>query len=339
MIATLGEYYMASVSGAPVISTSALYQVQGGNTTTATYKIAGYSSALSLTEFPDDGPFSLSEYPFSALPCTSQIAANGSNIYANGVKEGTSSNMVSSWTTIYVGYATKGKDIITASNRNKGCVESGDGFSSLCAPDDNFKLMKINFGHTTETIDFNAADTISLDAWTNECLTSTGARNCAYTSTNTSNFNCLAVVPSALPFIQAGGQHVPYGSIYLSTLNRSMLQINGDYMTVKGVVKNELVCSNSFSYETRTQQPGIGVPVMGGNLMCFCCCQRVPTSSENTTQSIDRLNGGYQVPGGTGSGFSNSYPQMYVYPAVYVGWDPSNPNINDESSWPELSLI
>ena len=337
MIATLGEYYQTSTVGSPVISANALYQVQGGNTTTAKYKIAGYSSALSLTEFPDDGPFSLSAYPFSALPCTSQIAANGLNYYNNGVKEGTSTDMVSSFTTIYVGYATKGKDIITVTNRNKGSVESGDGFSSLCAPDDNFKLMKINFGHTTETTDFSAAKTISLDAWSNECLTSTGARNCAYTS-DIIDYNCLAVVPSALPFIQSGGQHVPYGSIYLSTLDRSMSQINGDYMQIKGVVKNELVCSNSFTYGTRTQQPGIGTPVMGGNLMCFCCCQKTPTANDSTSQAIDHLSGGYQVPGGTGSGFSNPYPQMYVYPAVYVGWDPSNPNINDGTSWPELAL-
>ena len=338
MIATLGEYYWKE-RGTPAIAESAVYQVCGGSTTAGRYKFAGYSSALSLTEFPDDGPFSLDAYPFSALPCTSQIATNNFNFYSGGVTEGSSNHMVSSYTTIYVGYATKGKDIITVSNRNKGSVESGDGFSSLCAPDDNFKLMKINFGHSTETTDFSAANTISLDAWSNECLTSTGARNCAYTSTNNSDYNCLAVVPSALPFIQAGGQHVPYGSIYLSTLNRSMSQINGDYMTVKGVVKNELVCSNSFSYETRTQQPGIGMPVMGGNLMCFCCCQKTPTAnSEFTSQAIDRLNGGYQVPGGTGSGFSNPYPQMYVYPAVYVGWDPSNPNINDDASWPELAL-
>lgn len=337
MISTLGEYY-ASGRGIPAINTSALYMTQGGSTSQIKYKQAGYSSALSLTEFPDTGPFSFDSYPFSALPCSSQLASHGVSFYTNGVKEGTSDSIISSWTTIYVGYATKGKDIITATNRNKGSIESGDGFGSLCAPDDNFKLMKINFGHSTETIDYNAASTISLDAWTNECLTSTGARNCAYTSTATSDYNCLAVVPSALPFIQSGGQHVPYGSVYLSTLNRTLLPINDDYMQVKGVVKNELVCCNSFTYGTQTQQPGIASQVLSGNLMCYCCCQMTPMNNGNTTQTIDQLKGGYLVPGGTGQGFSNSYPQMYVYPAVYVGWDPSNPNINDDASWPELSL-
>lgn len=30
--------------------------------------------------------------------------------------------------------------------------------------------------------------------------------------------------------------------------------------------------------------------------------------------------------------------QNKQYPCAYVGWDPSNPNINDDTSWPELAL-
>ena len=336
MIATLGEYYMNNSSGTPVIDPSIKgYQVQGGSASAALYKYIGYSSALSLEPFDDDAPFG--SYPASALPCTSQMATGIVNYLTNGVKEGTSLYMISSYTTIYVGYATKGKDIITVTNRNKGCVESGDGFSSLCDPSDVYKLLKVNLGFSTsETTDLLPSATEALDGWNNECLNSNGSRVNINISTDANKYNHLALIPSALPMIESGGQYVPYGSAYLSSISNegNLVRLNNNKMFVKGIIKNELLSVNCFDDATRSQQPSVGSTVMGGNLLTMLCVQRLPG---NSAPNQGRITHGYSIPG-TGFQGSSNYTIFYMYPVAYVGWDPSNPNINDESSWPELAL-
>lgn len=333
MISTLGEYYWQG--GTPEITHASQYQEQGGSTAACLYKFAGYSSALSLQQFEDNGPFGT--YPVHALPCTSQLCGASTNYYTNGVKENTEGFTPSAATSVKIGYATKGKDIITIGTNNKGCVESGDAFASLCDPDDSYALAKIVLGtHSKETSSKQPVNTASLDYWTDECLDVSGNRSSQNTSTSTGNKNNLAVIPDVNSYFSTGGTKVPFGSVSLGTTGayNNLVSLNSNNIFTKGVVKPELLCSNSYySGDTLPQQPAIGSTVLGGNLLALCACQKVPGSGDVPVRG--RLHAGYTVPG---TGYTENYSLCYCFPVAYVGWDPSNPNINDDASWPELAL-
>lgn len=338
MISTLGEYYWQG--GTPEILRASQYQEQGGNTTANKYKFAGYSSALSLQPFGDGGPFYFSDnsnsYPVHALPCTSQLCGASTNYYTDGVKENTAGFVPSVFTWMKVGYATKGKDIITIMPGNKGCVESGDAFASLCDPDDRYSLAKIVLGtNTTEINNNDPTSTVSLDMWTNECLDVSGNRSSRYTSSSTADKNNLAVIPDVNSYFSPGGIKVPFGSVSLGTTGsfNNMVSLNSNNIFTKGVIKPELLCCNSYYSETKSQQPAIGSIALGGNLIALCACQRVPTA--NLSPSRGRIHAGYAVPG---TGYTDNYAMCFCFPVAYVGWDPSNPDITNESSWPELAL-
>lgn len=338
MISTLGEYYWQD--GTPEILRDSQYQEQGGTTTSNHYKFAGYSSALSLQPFGDGGPFYFSDnsnsYPVHALPCTSQMCGAWTNYYTNGVRSGTAGFSPSSAGKIKVGYATKGKDIITIRPDNKGCVESGEAFASLCDPDDSYTLAKIVLGaHAMETNYNEPANTVSLDYWTNECLDASGNRSSKNTSTSTAYKNNLAVIPDVNSYFSPGGTKVPFGSVSLGTTGayNNLVSLNSNNIFTKGVIKPELLCCNSYYSETRSQQPAIGSTVLGGNLLTLCACQKIPLTGDEPLRG--RIHAGYTVPG---TGYTENSAICFCFPVAYVGWDPSNPDITNESSWPELAL-
>lgn len=339
MISTLGEYYWEG-RGTPEILYVSQYQEQGGSTTAGKYKFAGYSSALSLQPFGDGGPFYFSDnsnsYPDHALPCTSQMSGGSTSYYTDGVKENTDGFSPSISTSVKVGYATKGKDIITITPDNKGCIESGDAFASLCDPDDSYTLAKIPLGsHVGETTSDSPINNVSLDYWTDECLDSSGNRSSKNTSYSTSDKNNLAVIPDVNAYFSPGGTKVPFGSVSLGTTGayNNLVSLNSNNIFTKGVIKPELLCCNSYYSETKSQQPAIGSTVLGGNLLALCACQRVP--NPNLPPSRGRIHAGYTVPG---TGYTDNYAICFCFPVAYVGWDPSNPDITNESSWPELAL-
>lgn len=339
MISTLGEYYWQG--GTPEILYASQYQVKGGVTTSTAYKRAGYSSALSLQQFGDGGPFYFSDnsnsYPIHALPCTSQMCGASDNYYTDGVKENTSGFSPSVSTSIKVGYATKGKDVITIRPDNKGCVESGDAFASLCDPDDSYTLAKIVLGTNTTEINHNdPTATASLDMWTNECLDVSGNRSSKNTSTSTSEYNHLAMIPDINSFLSTGGTKVPFGSVSLGTTGSftNLVSLNSNNIFTKGVIKPELLCCNSYyAGDTLPQQPAIGSTVLGGNLIALCACNKVPNYKDLPYRG--RIHCGYTIPG---TGYTESLATCFCYPVAYVGWDPSNPDITNESSWPKLAL-
>ena len=330
MISTLGEYYWTG-RGIPVINT--YYQYRGGMEGTQLLKHAGYSSALSLQPFDDLGPFG--SYPSQALPCTSQLSGTGVNFFTNGVNENTSGFIPSVAISFKVGYATKGKDIITVCPYNKCCIESGDAFSSLCDSSDTYTLAKIILGYLgDENSYYTSSNSVSLDNWSNECLDTSGRRSSRLTSTNSSSYNNLAIVPSGISYFALGGDKIPYSAMYLNTTGsyNNLVSLNEENMFSKGVIKTELLCSNSYYSETKSNQPTIGSTVMGGNLLVVHECQQMP-STGGLFRS--RIHGGYTIPG---TGYTENYAICFMFPVAYVGWDPSNPDIKDESSWPELAL-
>lgn len=340
MIGTLGDANSASGLVTSVVS-NAKYCTDGHNTSSSRkFKRWGFASALSIDDFNDDGPFT--SWPVGALACSTQRGAEGSDSDLT-TSEGFGIYFTAG--TIYVGVATKGKDVITfhGPNYNACCVESGDAFSSICDPDDSFGIAKLIVGYnSTETSNFTRDYVYAIDLRNNECLDSSGGRAFSTNISTTSTYSCLALVPSGVAFLSSTTTKIPYESCYLSTLSKNVKNISGLNLLVKGVVKNELLCCNSVTYANRLTLPDAGTPIMGGNMIAIC-----PTTMYPNTAGLYSKGGyvGYQIYG-TGRPVSTSSsgttPSLAgpteMFPCAYVGWDPSNPNINDESSWPELAL-
>lgn len=340
MIGTLGDANSASGTVTSV-TLNAKYCTDGSTTASSRmFKRWGFASALSIDDFNDDGPFT--SWPVRALACSTQRGAGGSD---SDLSTSESAGIYFTASTIFVGVATKGKDIITfhGPNRNDCCVESGDAFSSICDPDDSFGIAKLIVGYnSTETTNFSRDYVYAIDLRNNECLDSSGGRAFGTSMLTNSTYSCLALVPSGAAFLSSTTTKIPYESCYLSTLGQNVNNISGLNLLVKGVVKNELLCCNSVTYANRLTLPDAGTQIMGGNMIAIC-----PTTMYTNTSGISSKGRyvGYQVYG-TGRPVSSSSSgtsptlagQLEMFPCAYVGWDPSNPNINDYASWPELAL-
>lgn len=340
MIATLGDANAASGTVTSVTS-NAKYCTEGHSTASSrNFKRWGFASALSISDFNDDGPFS--SWPVGALACSTQRGSEGAN---SGLTTSESEGIYHTVTEIFVGVATKGRDVITfhGPNRNDCCIESGDAFSSICDPDDSFGIAKLIIGYNaTETSNLSRNNVYAIDLRNNECLDSSGSRAFGANITANTSYSCLALVPSGVAFLSSTTTKIPYESCYLSTLNKNVKNISGLNLLVKGVVKNELLCCNSLTYDNRLTLPDAGTPIMGGNMISIC-----PTTMYSLTSGISSKGGyvGYQIygtgypvsPSSSGTTPTFAGPKE-MFPCAYVGWDPSNPNINDESSWTELTL-
>ena len=341
MIATLGD---TNVSGTVTsVTSNAKYCTEGHNTASnRKFKRWGFASALSISDFNDDGPFS--SWPVGSLACSTQRGSEGSSDYADLITS-ESSGIYFTLTEIFVGVATKGRDVITfhGPNYNACCVESGDAFSSICDPDDSFGIAKLIVGYnSTQTSNLTRNSVYAIDLRNNECLDSSGGRAFSTDISTSSTYSCLALVPSGVAFLSSTTTKIPYESCYLSTLSMNVKNISGLNLLVKGVVKNELLCCNSVTYANRLTLPDAGTPIMGGNMIAIC-----PTTMYSNTAGLYSKGGyvGYQIYGtgrpvstsSSGTTPASAGPQE-MFPCAYVGWDPSNPNINDESSWPELAF-
>lgn len=327
MIGTLGEY--TNASGDPnSISTGALFWT---TRTTNAYqlKICSCCSALSLSQFEDSGPFGT--WPALALNVSSQKSSNGTNSSSFPV----TSEGAFTASSQYFGCATKGKDIITffGKNQNRCCVESGDAFSALCDPDDDYTLAKIILGFNSGEDDVTQkAYAYLLDKRANESISAYGSRTAQILQASSSAiYNCLALIPSGGAFIRFGGTKVPYESALLSTIGYNASSISTNGFLAKGFVKNELICVNSTVDADKLNNPDYGMLIMGGNMMAACSV----AGSLSNDMTVGGGSAGY-ARNGTIASYNASHNKQF--PCAYVGWDPSNPNINDDSSWPELSL-
>jgi len=328
MIGTLGEY--TNASGDPnTISTDSLFFVQR---TSNAYQLKTCSccSALSLSQFDDSGPFGT--WPALALNASSQKSSNG----VTSSKFPVTSEDAFTESSLYFGCATKGKDIITffGKNQNRCCVESGDAFSALCDPDDDYTLAKIILGYSTDESSVIQKDyTYLLDRRANESISAYGSRTAQVLVVPSSGtkYNCLALIPSGGAFIRFGGAKIPYESALLSTIGYNDSSISTNGFLAKGFIKNELICINSTVDADKANNPDYGMLIMGGNMMAACSV----AGNLSNSSTVGGGNAGY-ARNGTIASYNSQQDKQY--PCAYVGWDPSNPNINDESSWPELAL-
>lgn len=336
MISSLGEYYMRSSDGTPYILNAAKY-CGTGNTSEGSrkYKFMSFSSALSLSEFPDTGPFSGGTWPLTALACTSQrcdyedTISNWGSVNSSNGHDG----QLPVSTTIHIGVATKGKDIISIgdTNWNRCCVESGDAFASFCDPDDAYGLLKLVLNYSkTERVNTATTATRVLHWMNAECLTSNGNRafNTNYTTSGCSN---MTIVPPSGSYINAGGQKIPYEGVYLSTLGMFTGSINQYNILGKGLIKPELLSVNMFDPATKSSIPSLKSTVLGGNMLVGCGSN---PSAVSSPESIHGRVCGYTVPC-----IANSTTLPANQPGVvaYVGWDPSNPDITNDSNWTEYT--
>lgn len=318
MIATLGgctsetsfNQTRVDMSGIKAIYWSSVYSY-----------LASLSSALSLSDFTEDGIFA--NYPASALFCSS-VMCDEKVLSSSAIIQANSNEFaVPKSSTIYIGFATKGKDIITIStnmamsNPFSFCVESIGGLSQMCSPTDEKNVFKAlirsrftNEGHA----DINPT---YINGGMCDILKPNGARfgKSRLEITSSSGAWGCAVIPPSLPIFTSLVNHIPYASPALAVSKSPSL--SDDKFSVKGSINSELVSYN-MSQTSSSNCPSQGVPVMGGNLI-----------------SVGPLSGSQYTLTGSGAMQNTG---ISLYPCGYVGWDPSNPNINDESSWPELAL-
>ena len=323
MIATLGEYYTDSGTSL-VFNSSSLF---GSYSSNAQVKYGGICSCLALdADFKELGPFAV--MPAKSLACSSisngatvsssKAYSNESNANGNGLSNGT----------IWIGFATKGKDIVNLYQKNCTSVESGDTFSGYSTPNDQYGISKIileifkSSGEQAATVE---GSRYYLTANTCECLADAGYSNFFKSSTVQSGYGAwLCIDIPTQSFYKNGNTVIPFSAPTLTTCGRNGRDISAVGMLTKGVIKGELLSVNYT--KSQSYQPIVGTTVMGGNLITAIRC------TPKTSSPYE----GYLIPGAQYSESISS--SNAACPAAYVGWDPSNPNINDDASWPELAL-
>ena len=330
MISTLGEYYW-SRQGTPAVAMDASYEDYTGTDTGV--KPMGMGSALSLSQFADDGLFS--DYPSSALPATSvrtdfaskKIASSSSTFNVN---EATTNNAFSELANWYIGYATKGKDIVNVTTSRIDasyekywsiCVESGDAFSAYMSTVDIYGLMKCVFcSYPNEK---PTGSLLSNKFYYSHCeaLSDSGERLNWGRTPSQGYRSLLSFIWPTLPIYVAGFTKQYFEASVLSAIGQAgstyYKATTSEGNINKGVVKGELI---SFTIAgSSALLPVYLTPYMGGNLISVA-------SYEQTSKE------------GILTGDSPAQSSTYVYGTALVGWDSSNPDIRSESSWPELAL-
>lgn len=286
--------------------------------------IASMSSALSLEDFTEDGIFA--NYPTSALFCSSvmcdeKVASSNAIITSNNTNFA-----VPKSSCLLVGFATKGKDIISINTIDNAtvpfsfCVESIGGLSNIYSTTDTNNIFKAcirsrstNEGYTTINNNF-------INGGMCETLTYSGVRlgyNRLNITSSSSYWGLFISVPVA-PTFSTVTNNVPFQSPDLICSRNIPHWMNNEHFTAKGTINKELVSYNA-SCTSSTNCPNQGATALGGNLLS------VGALSSNTNYTM--------MGGGAMQNISNT-----IYPCGYVGWDPSNPDITNESSWPELAL-
>jgi len=322
MIATLGESYIPSSGNVPVFREAASFssRAQTGTFEYGVKLVGGMCSAMGLNDFNDDGPFA--NYPSQTLACSSccsdyvqTASADGSSVYPDKTN-----TQLATYGELHLGFATKGKDIVSY-NTGIFCVESADGFSGLCDPNDTYGLVKLVLNYNSSA----PSESNILGSYINngyaEVLTPSGNRAYSTSTSSSSRFNSsMRLTQPVAAVFGTPNSKIPFESAYLTSTGVTGASYTSESgIFAKGQIKNELLSVNGA--KVSSYLPTVGTTALGGNLICA----RTTTLGEN---------GGMVLVGATAR--NNSI--TYIASSAYVGWDPSNPNINDESSWPELSL-
>lgn len=268
--------------------------------------------AVSYDPFPEDCLLeSANNYPIRALPL---IPVSFWSSYSSSSPVGIDTTTANSYfkaSKLYFGYAVKGFDIISFATFNDKLAASDNflylrttlvGFDSLTlsSPSDSANIYGIIFS-TARSYE-QASSYWESYSLTDYEMTLNDSFN-RYLS-NSSNNN-LFLTKAGKAFFSGATQTYPYETVSLTTfgMRHSAPFLNADGITSKGTFNIELMaCNGSYTYYNFTAWSSVA----NGNYLTVVF--------RRTSSSI-------------------ADPQT----TYYVGWDASNPNILDESSWTEFS--
>lgn len=213
---------------------------------------------------------------------------------------------------VYYGFSLKNDDIVlfqggSATSTSLCCsVASGHAFSSFVNPDDGngtfaYNTQYLGYVNTSNNESSNR-DVDSNNMNSRLCYAFNGY-------SGISNNATLGAIP--LSYYRSAVQEYPFQSLSVYNVYNSSTKIYG-----KGTLKSELL---SISFQAATNLvPSIYSSVANGN---FLCVNSITSTGFNT----------YAI---------NGNPTNYAlatYPALYVGWDASNPDITQASAWTEYT--
>ena len=233
-------------------------------------------------------------------------------------------NMSSSYvpnirTTVY-GFATKGCDVVEINSISSGTyrfkVMSPDGFATLCSPGDVAPVFDYA-GYGTRTYNISTYNYIlHLNYYPIQILRSDGSKfpytllEAEYLD-NHGNYPAIFSQPEA--YYRSSIDHVPYASPLITQLTYgediTNYCINNDGIMSKGYVKPELMAINSIRPYSQMVNLNLCKPYANGN---YILAEIFYTSNSNNAPTSNR---------------------SYHDGAIYVGWDPSNPDITQAASW------
>lgn len=213
---------------------------------------------------------------------------------------------------VYYGFALKNDDIVmfqggSATSTSLCCsVASGHAFSSFVNPDDEKGVFAYNtqFLRNYSTYNYESSD--------RDVVSNSMSSMLCYAFNGNSGVGVSAKL-GAIPLAYYGSAvpDYPFQSLSVFGVANSSTKVNG-----KGALKLELL---SISFMSATNLvPSIYSSVANGNLLCV----NNITSTGFTTYAIN----------GNPSNWGTA-----TYPALYVGWDPSNPDITQASAWTEYT--
>ena len=213
---------------------------------------------------------------------------------------------------VYYGFALKNDDIVmfqggSATSTSLCCsVASGHAFSSFVNPDDEIGIFAYNtqmLGSLTPNC-YESSDRFVYSSHMHSklCYAFNG-------HSGVQNSATLGAIP--LAYYSSAVTDYPFQSLSVYGVYNSSTKVYG-----KGILKLELL---SISFQSATNLvPSIYSSVANGNLLCV-------NNITNTGFTTYAVNGN---PSNYG---------LSTYPALYVGWDPSNPDITQASAWTEYT--
>ena len=244
---------------------------------------------------------------------TSLIFPVGNIAYLSSIDNSITSDNLIGQSSAFFGYAVKQSDIVIFSGKDilSICISavSGSAFSSLCNTDDSMTCCILNFQAITNTASscYESASRFTQNAvLCGPCLIPN--------NTEFSPYGRLFAVPQA----QFNGlvEQYPFQAIQTTSSYNTATHIYG-----KGTLKIEFVAYNSSDDSAKT----LFSMSANGNYL--------PVSAATTTWSSNTVIRSLNT-----TQFTNGYNSFSPgYPALYVGWDPSNPDITQASSWTEYT--
>lgn len=212
------------------------------------------------------------------------------------------------------GFVTKGTDIIEFFNTASGLAAtntyfmmiSPDAFDSLCSPADQYKAAAVG-----TSISFTAKSTVEIfDPLLNSVpfgfLNNTGRQYEG--DVNSQGVKMLAMFAERMAYYWPTTTSMPFVSPLIGSASvyiRAANLINNDGIANKGTIRADLMAVNTDLSQPEVSSVSPGAAYGGGN---YLCVGGLSTNSSSYTQNQG---------------------------AVYIGWDPSNPNILASTSWPD----